>query len=257
MSNPKPPAKGADSTQLLADPDLLLHLGELLQAYRDAPPATREQALLEMMRQIKRDSAAKTPKAEGDAPPPAPTPPPQPVATSAAATPPFEPDIFTPSWGQDRRRYPRMKCFVVVELRVAGSATPVWGNLTNTSLGGCLVETPAIFDSGAKIEIGLWVTSGQVWVKGLVLNGIVTRANPSLGVRLKFDMDPLQRESLRQFLVRGNHDQGIRERSRLSSATQALILAFPATFPQARLLSLNPCHSAIIPSGRGPISRRG
>jgi hypothetical protein len=200
MSNPKPPAKGADWTQLLADPDLLMHLGELLQAYRDAPPATREQALLEMMRQIKRDAAAKTPRAEGDPPLPPPAPPPQPVATSAAATPPFEPDIFTPSWGQDRRRYPRMKCFVVVELRVAGSATPVWGNLTNTSLGGCLVETPAIFDSGAKIEIGLWITSGQVWVKGLVLNGIVTRANPSLGVRVKFDMDPLQRESLRQFL---------------------------------------------------------
>ena len=152
------------------------------------------------MRQIKRDTAAKTPKAEGDAPLPPQAPPPHPVATSAAATPPFEPDIFTPSWGQDRRRYPLMKCFVVVELRVVGSATPVWGNLTNTSLGGCLVETPAIFDSGAKIEIGLWVTSGQVWVKGLVLNGTVTRANPSLGVRVKFEMDPLQRESLRQFL---------------------------------------------------------
>ena len=202
MSNPKPSAKGADWTRLLADPDLLMHLGELLQTYRDAPPATRDEALLEMMRKIKQGAAAaKPPKTEGDSqtPPPEASSP-QPVATSAASSPPFEPDIFTPSWGQDRRRYPRMKCFVVVELRVAGSLTPVWGNLTNTSLGGCLVETPAVFDAGAKIEIGLWVTSGQVWVKGLVLNGIVTRANPSLGVRVKFDMDPSERETLRQFL---------------------------------------------------------
>ena len=82
-----------------------------------------------------------------------------------------------------------------------GSPTPVWGNLANTSLGGCLVETPAMVEAGSKIEIGLWVTSGQVWVKGLVLNGIVTRANPSFGVRVKFsDMEPAERETLRQFL---------------------------------------------------------
>ena len=69
MSNPKPPAKGADWTQLLADPDLLMHLGELLQAYRDAPPTTRDQALLEMMGQINRGAAAKVPRAQGDPPP--------------------------------------------------------------------------------------------------------------------------------------------------------------------------------------------
>jgi hypothetical protein len=200
MSNPKASAKGADWTRLLADPDLVTHLGELLQTYRDAPPATRDEALLDIMRKIKQ-GAAKTANAEGAPAATAEVPPPQPVATAPAATPPFEPSIFTPSWGQDRRRYPRIKCFVVVEMRVAGSTTPVWGNLSNTSLGGCLVETPAIFAAGAKIEIGLWVTSGQMWVKGLVLNGIVARANPNSGVRVKFaDMDQAERETLRQFL---------------------------------------------------------
>ena len=63
------------------------------------------------------------------------------------------------------------------------------------------METPAIVETGAKIEIGLWVTSGQVWVKGLVLTGVVTRANPSFGVRVKFsDMEPAERETLKQFL---------------------------------------------------------
>jgi hypothetical protein len=201
MTDPKPSSRGADWTRLLADPDLLAHLGELLQTYRDAPPETRDEELLELMRRIKssapkgtaKTAAAGESSAEPSAPPPA-------TATTASA-PPFEPDIFTPSWGQDRRRYPRIKCFVVVELRVNGSPTPVWGNLANTSLGGCLVETPAIVDAGAKIEIGLWVTSGQVWVKGLVLTGVVTRANPSFGVRVKFsEMEPAERETLRQFL---------------------------------------------------------
>jgi hypothetical protein len=203
MTDPKPSSRGADWTRLLADPDLLAHLGELLQTYRDAPPETRDEELLELMRRIKSSvpkGTAKTATAaagessvEPSAPPPA--------SPTTASAPPFEPDIFTPSWGQDRRRYPRIKCFVVVELRVNGSSTPVWGNLANTSLGGCLVETPAIVDAGAKIEIGLWVTSGQVWVKGLVLTGVVTRANPSFGVRVKFsEMEPAERETLRQFL---------------------------------------------------------
>ncbi len=206
MSDPKPSAKGADWTRLLADPDLVPHLGELLQTFRDAPPATRDKALLELMRKIKLDAAKAPTGEEADARPakvaaqPAETTP-QPVATAPAATPPFEPDIFTPSWGQDRRRYPRMKCFVVVELRQAGSSEPVWGNLANTSLGGCLVETPALFEAGAKIEIGLWVASGQMWVKGLVLTGIVARANRTSGLRIRFaDMVASERETLRQFL---------------------------------------------------------
>src|ERR1700689_92640 len=169
MNETKNSAPGVDWTKLLTDPDIVGHLGELLQAYRDAEPARRDQALRDTMRKIKNEAAkaqpASSPLNVSLEPP---------VATAPAATPPFEPDIFTPSWGQDRRRYPRMKCFVVVELRVAGPQTPFWGNLSNTSLGGCLVETPAIVAAGSQIEIGLWVTSGQMWVKGLVLNGIVT-----------------------------------------------------------------------------------
>src|SRR5947209_13026524 len=52
MSNPKP-ATGADWTQLLTDPDLISHLGELLQTYREAAPEKRDQALLAAMRKIK------------------------------------------------------------------------------------------------------------------------------------------------------------------------------------------------------------
>lgn len=181
---------GADWTQLLADPDFASHLGELLRVYREAPAEKREQALLEAMRQIKGKAAGKAPAAA------VPT-----TSTPPDATPPFEPDIFTPSWGQDRRRYPRMKCFVAVELRVEGAATPVWGNLSNTSLGGCFVETATPVPTGVNAEIGLWVASGKLWVKGLILNGVVTKSSPCFGVRVKFaDLEPNEREVLRQFL---------------------------------------------------------
>jgi hypothetical protein len=196
MNETKISAPGADWTKLLTDPDIASHLGELLQAYRDAEPARRDQVLRDTMRKIKNEAAkAQSPASSSGVSLEAP------AATAPAATPPFEPDIFTPCWGQDRRRYPRMKCFVAVELHIDGSPTPVWGNLSNTSLGGGFVETVTPVKTGVKLEIGLWVANGKIWVKGLILNGIVTRSNPSFGVRLKFDnLEPSERETLRQFL---------------------------------------------------------
>lgn len=202
MSDPKSSAAGADWTQLLTDPDLISHLGRLLQVYRDAPPEKRDQLLLEAMREVKSGKAAMaaaagvSTSAPGKAAEPV-----VPVPTEPSATPPFEPDIFTPSWGQDRRRYPRMKCFVAVELRVAGGGSPIWGNLSNTSMGGCLVETATPVPTGVNVEIGLWVANGKLWVKGMILNGIVTKSSPCFGVRVKFgELEVSERESLRQFL---------------------------------------------------------
>jgi len=199
MSQTKPLATGADWTQLLADPDLVSHLGKLLKVCREATPDKRERALFEAIREIKQSAAVQdsgTPQASAAAAAAAAQ---QPVARESS--PPFEPDLFTPSWGQDRRRYPRMKCFVAVELRVEGSDSPIWGNLSNTSLGGCLVQTSSVVDKGRKIGIGLWVANGKLWVKGVILNGVVTGSKTDEGIRIKFaDMDPAERETLRHFL---------------------------------------------------------
>jgi hypothetical protein len=200
MSNSKTDAAvGMDWTRLLADPDLARNLGKLLQTYRDAPPERREEALLAAMLEIKKEAAASSsipassPKETTEPQPPQPTP--------ASATPPFEPDVFSPNWGQDRRRHPRIRCFVAVELRVNDSDAPIWGNLSNTSLGGCQVETAVQVSGGAKVEIGLWVASGKIWVKGLALNGVVTHSAPAAGMRIRFaGMDPAGKENLRQFL---------------------------------------------------------
>ena len=198
MSDVKVPANaGTDWTRLLTDPELVGNLGKLLQTYREAPPEKREEALLAAMREIKHPQSVQPGDLDSN-PEDDQIQPPTPVVPSA--TPPFEPDIFTPSWGEDRRRYPRIKCFVAVELKVDGSETPVWGNLSNTSMGGCYVETVTPVKSGADVEIGLWVSSGKIWVKGLILNGIVIKSNPCFGVRVRFDIAGLQRESLKQFL---------------------------------------------------------
>jgi hypothetical protein len=201
MKKSKSSGKSADWTQLLADPDLVSHLPTLLQICRETTPELREQALFEAIRGIKNGTAPTVVATE-----------PEPeteteieiekYTTQAPENqPPFEPDIFTPSWGQDRRRYPRVKCFVAVELRVEGSDAPIWGNLANTSTGGCLVDAPQPLPPGAKLEMGLWVADGKIWVKGVTLSGVVTKSNPSFGVRVKFaHLEPVERESLRKFL---------------------------------------------------------
>lgn len=184
-------AAGTDWTRILSDPDLVRHVGKLLQTYREAPPEKREESLLKAMREIKADASAGTTAATAS---------PEHVPTAAAA-PPFEPDLFSPNWGSDRRRHPRMKCFLAVELRVDDAPTPIWGNLSNTSVGGCLVETAKPVKPGAKVEIGLWLANGKIWVKGFALSGVVTRSGPASGVRIRFDlMAPPERDSLRQFL---------------------------------------------------------
>jgi len=184
-------AIGTDWTKILADPDLVRHVGKLLQTYREAPVEKREEALVAAMREIKSAQPAQPVGTQEIQPLPAPVSP----------TPPFEPDLFSTNWSSDRRRHPRIKCFVAVELRVDNSSAPIWGNLSNTSAGGCLVEAATGVRPGAEVEIGLWLPNGKIWVKGFALNGIVTRSGPATGVRVRFgNMPPAERENLRQFL---------------------------------------------------------
>jgi hypothetical protein len=188
---------GTDWTRILSDPDLVRQIGKLLQTYREAPPEKREQALVEAMRQVKAGAAragsgsAKATSMDQ----------PQALPTPVSETPPFEPNLFSPNWGSDRRRHPRIKCFVAVEIRVDDAVTPLWGNLSNTSVGGCLVETATPVPPGAKVEVGLWLANGKIWVKGFALNGVVQRSGRAAGIRVRFDaLTPVERDSLRQFL---------------------------------------------------------
>jgi hypothetical protein len=198
----KAPPKGSDWTRLLTDPDLVSHLGKLLQTYREVSPEQREAALLRAMREIK-DAAIKDREARANLPanatpaPPIELPHPEPVDE----TPPFEPDLFRSQLESDRRRFQRIKCYVAVEIHVEGIDGPVWGNLANVGRGGCLVETASPVPAGKALEIGLWVSSGKIWVKGVIISGVATRSAPSFGVRVKFSEAELsEKEHLREFL---------------------------------------------------------
>lgn len=193
--------KGSDWTRLLTDPDLVSNLGKLLQTYREVPPEQRETELLRAMREIK-DAAVSGREADNDAP----------VAVEAAPSaelqhpepinqiPPFEADLFAPLAGSDRRRYYRIKCYVAVEIHIEGTEEPVWGNLSNVGRGGCMVETAGVVPVGKALEIGLWVASGKIWVKGVILSGVATRS-ASFGVRVRFSEEELtEKEHLREFL---------------------------------------------------------
>jgi hypothetical protein len=192
---------GSDWTRLLTDPDLVSHLGKLLQTYREVPAEQRETALLQAMREIKEiavqaRAAAQPAAARAIVEPERELPHPEPIKE----TPPYEPDLFTPQESMDRRRYQRIKCFVAVEINVEGIDQPIWGNLSNASRGGCLVETASPVPPNKKLEIGLWVASGKIWVKGVILSGVATRS-ASFGVRVKFSEAELaEKEHLRAFL---------------------------------------------------------
>src|SRR5260370_464690 len=55
--------------------------------------------------------------------------------------------------------------------------------------------------AGKALEIGLWVASGKIWVKGVIISGVATSSAPSFGVRVKFSEAQLsEKEHLREFL---------------------------------------------------------
>jgi len=197
--------KGSDWTRLLTDPDLVSHLGKLLQTYREVAPEQREAALLRAMREIK-DAAVTARETKQPTTSSTPSAPPAPPAVlhhpePVDETPPFEADLFSEQSQLDRRRFQRIKCYVAVEIHIEGVEAPVWGNLANVSRGGCLVETASAVPPDKVLEIGLWVASGKIWVKGVILSGVVIRSAPSFGVRVKFSQaELLEKEHLREFL---------------------------------------------------------
>src|ERR1700731_3860312 len=93
----KPSPRGSDWTRLLTDPDLVSHLGKLLQTYRECDPELRERALLRAMRDIK-DPAIATGAANEKLPTAAAPAPkvvlqaPEPIQEA----PPFELDLISP-----------------------------------------------------------------------------------------------------------------------------------------------------------------
>jgi len=89
-------------------------------------------------------------------------------------------DTFRPELHGERRKTPRVKCDVPVELRPEGEAN-MWGKASDLSLGGCFVEMPIPLKPDTKFEIALWI--GETKVR---LRGEVASTAPGFGIGVRF-----------------------------------------------------------------------
>jgi diguanylate cyclase (GGDEF)-like protein/putative nucleotidyltransferase with HDIG domain len=82
---------------------------------------------------------------------------------------------------KNRRLYPRIKGRITVEFRPEGTETPVLGNLTNISLGGCYIETGVVLAADSRLNINFSIDG-----EALLAEGSIVRCDPGMGLAIKF-----------------------------------------------------------------------
>jgi c-di-GMP-binding flagellar brake protein YcgR len=75
---------------------------------------------------------------------------------------------MTPEGFQERRRYPRVKTEIPLELRHSGSTAPLRATTSEISFGGCYIETMFTLEVGTKLEMVLWLDDQKVNAKGVI-----------------------------------------------------------------------------------------
>jgi c-di-GMP-binding flagellar brake protein YcgR len=105
---------------------------------------------------------------------------------------------------QERRKYPRMKVSVPVEIRADGAASPIRGSTLDLSLGGCYIETIYPFPVGTELDLKLQTDTG------LPIDAIVVTCDPQVGNGIKFTrMLPEDRKALEAFLRAAEEQQSL------------------------------------------------
>jgi len=69
----------------------------------------------------------------------------------------------------ERRKYPRNKIAVQVELRLEDAPAPTHTQTSDLSLGGCYVEMSFTLAVGSKVDMALWLGDDKVLAKGVVI----------------------------------------------------------------------------------------
>ena len=119
---------------------------------------------------------------------------------------PTDPDNPSEPQQEERRRNPRTKVMVEVELHSAGTAAPLRARTTDLSLGGCYVEMMFTLEVGTTLKIVLWINDVKMSVRGIV----VTR-HPQVGNGIQFtDMAAEDRVRLERFLASTQNAQSPR-----------------------------------------------
>jgi len=81
---------------------------------------------------------------------------------------------------KNRRLHPRTRCRATIELQ-AEDGGPIFGTLTDISMGGCYVETSAVLSAGSRLKL-MFSDNGEQ----LVAEGSVTRMDLGSGVAVQF-----------------------------------------------------------------------
>ncbi|HZP18088.1 MAG TPA: PilZ domain-containing protein [Terriglobales bacterium] len=69
---------------------------------------------------------------------------------------------------KERRRYPRVKAAVPLELRHSAGAAPLRVTANEISAGGCYIETMFTLDVGTRVAMVIWLDNEKITAKGVV-----------------------------------------------------------------------------------------
>ena len=75
---------------------------------------------------------------------------------------------MSPDRIQERRRFPRVKSALALELRYAGCTAPVRATTSEISLSGCYIETMFTLDVGTELDVVIWLDGQKLTAKGMV-----------------------------------------------------------------------------------------
>ncbi len=96
----------------------------------------------------------------------------------------------------ERRRNPRLRCSLSVELHPATQENRIWGRVADISLGGCFVEMSSPLKEGTQLRLALWIQEKKVWVLGKVAG---LRLGSGVGVEF-LEMKDDDREQLKRYI---------------------------------------------------------
>ena len=97
---------------------------------------------------------------------------------------------------QEKRRYPRYKVKVPVELHLSASAPPQRTSVDEISLCGCYIETMFTFDVGTKLGLIFSLNEERISAQGVVVNRY-----PQVGNGINFvEISADDRAKLSEFL---------------------------------------------------------
>jgi len=95
----------------------------------------------------------------------------------------------------ERRRWPRVRCSVSVELHTPGQAV-IWGKASDLSQGGCFIEMAIPLHNRTSFDIALWLGEAKLHLQGQVVS-----VQPGFGNGVRFlGLTSEHQEHLRRFI---------------------------------------------------------